>query len=160
MIVISDTSPINYLCRIGHITILPTLFKHVIIPLAVAKELSSPGAPEVVRRFISDSSSWWEIRAPRAIDPALVEFGAGEQQAISLAEELHADLLIVDDHDARQAAASKGIKVTGVLGVLKLAAEQQLLDFPQAVRELLHCGFYVSEDVLKRITNLIEQQDK
>ena len=115
------------------------------------RELSVAAAPDIVRRFVERLPAWCEIRAPQSIDHTLVDFGAGERQAISLAQELNAELLIVDDHGARLAAEGKGIRCTGVLGVLNLAAAQQLLDFPRALDELLKCGFYVSDDVLRRV---------
>jgi predicted nucleic acid-binding protein len=151
VIVISDTSPINYLCRIGQINILPTLFQRVIVPPAVVDELSAAAAPVIVREFVERLPAWCEIRTPQSIDHALVGFGAGELEAISLAQELNAELLIVDDHGARLLAMGKGIRCAGVLGVLKLAAERQLLDFPRALDELLKSGFYVSDGVLQRV---------
>jgi predicted nucleic acid-binding protein len=49
MIVVSDASPVNVLMRIGYVDVLPILFQSVIIPPAVASELSHSSTPEVVR---------------------------------------------------------------------------------------------------------------
>lgn len=62
MIVIADTSPINYLVVIGEIDILPKLFVEVIIPQAVFDELNHEQAPTIVRDFINRKFSWLKIR--------------------------------------------------------------------------------------------------
>ncbi len=51
MIVVSDTSPLNYLILIGHAEILPALFSRVVAPPAVVAEMLQPGAPEVVANW-------------------------------------------------------------------------------------------------------------
>ncbi|ESA36929.1 dna-binding protein [Leptolyngbya sp. Heron Island J] len=49
MIVVADTSPINYLLLIGQIDLLPRLFQQIIIPDIVRDEMSDPGAPSVLQ---------------------------------------------------------------------------------------------------------------
>ncbi len=49
MIVVADTTPINYLVLIGKIELLPSLYRVVLIPQAVHRELQSTKAPGVVR---------------------------------------------------------------------------------------------------------------
>ena len=61
MIVVSDTSPINYLVLIGEIELLAQLFTRVLAPETVARELLHPGAPEAVRRWANQPPAWFEI---------------------------------------------------------------------------------------------------
>ena len=69
-LVIADTGPINYLILIGHIDILPALFRKVILPAAVRAELDD--APPAVRDWIAAPPSWVEIRDTHdAHDPDL-----------------------------------------------------------------------------------------
>ncbi len=84
MIVISDTSPINYLLQISLIGLLPELFGRVLIPNAVYAELQHPAAPQVVSDWILKLPDWVDIRTVSVPDPSL-ELGAGEQEAIALA---------------------------------------------------------------------------
>jgi predicted nucleic acid-binding protein len=49
MIIVSDTSPINYLVLIREIELLPKLFGEVVIPQAVLDELKQEGTPEAVK---------------------------------------------------------------------------------------------------------------
>ena len=64
MIVVADTSPINYLLLIQEIDILPKMYGNVVIPRAVYEELLRPVAPEIVRAWISRVPAWLEIRIP------------------------------------------------------------------------------------------------
>jgi len=149
MIVIADTSPLNYLVLIGEVEILPQIYGRVLIPLAVWGELQRPQTPEVVRAWISRRPAWLEIgRVGRGPEPTLYKLGAGEREAIMLGEDLHADWLILDEHAARIAATQRNLNVIGTLGVLAAAAERRLVDFAGAVARLKQTSFYVSPEVL------------
>ena len=149
MIVVSDASPINVLVRIGFIDVLPNLFGAVIVPPAVAMELSHSATPQAVRTWIDGRPTWLEIKAPTRIDPTLDFDDVGEREAISLALELKADLLLADDRKARRAALERGLAITGAVGVLELASARSLLDLPQAFRRLRETDFSIAERVLE-----------
>jgi predicted nucleic acid-binding protein len=148
MLVIADSSPLNYLVLIGHVDTLPALFGSVVIPIEVAQELSHPAAPEAVGLFISTNHDWLEIQRPREVSQ-IGELDQGECAAISLALELNAELLLIDDLDGRRAAEERGISVAGTLGLLKLAATNGLIDLASSIEKLRGCGFYVSEELLQ-----------
>lgn len=81
-----------------------------------------------------------EVRAAASADPAL-KLGSGEREAIALAEEVGADLLLVDDAKARREALRRGLAVTGTLAVLVAAAERGLVDLPEAIAALWQTTF-------------------
>ncbi len=60
MIVVADTSPINYLVLIGHIEILPQLYVRILIPPAVWKELRDAQTPSSVRAWAAQVPAWLE----------------------------------------------------------------------------------------------------
>src|SRR5919109_2360636 len=123
MLVVADTTPINYLVLIAQIDILAALYTQVVIPSAVAAELQHPKAPAVVRAWIAGPPSWCALRqAQGQPDAALMPLGAGEREAIVLAEELDADAFLTDDLEGREEALHRGIEVTGTLGILERAA--------------------------------------
>src|SRR5436309_12985626 len=122
MIVVSDASPLNVLVRIGYPDVLRALFNSVIIPPAVASELSHASTPDAVRTWMTEHHEWIAIKAPSHIDPTLQLDDVGEAQAISLALELKADLLLADDRKARRIAEERGLAITGAIGVLELAS--------------------------------------
>ncbi|MGB6199842.1 MAG: DUF3368 domain-containing protein [Candidatus Acidiferrales bacterium] len=152
MIVVADTSPINYLILIEEIDILTKMYGRVVIPHAVREELLRASAPQVVRNWIAQFPAWLEVRGPAsALDTSLASLDAGERDAIMLAGELHADQLIVDDRQGRQAAEKRGIPVMGTLGVLREGATLGLLDLRAAVKRLEATSFYVAPEVLARL---------
>src|ERR1044071_4692604 len=95
MIVIADTSPINYLVLIHEAELLPRLFGHVFIPPAVWEELNDPDTPAPVRDWLTQAPSWLQVHPLHSPpDPELEYLDDGEREAIALAVELHADELI------------------------------------------------------------------
>jgi predicted nucleic acid-binding protein len=152
MIVVADTTPINYLILIEEIDLLSKLYGRVVIPHAVREELLRPRAPVKVREWTERPPAWLDVRAPNsAPDPALARLDAGERAAITLAEELAADQLIVDDSFARRIAESRGVSVIGTVGVLQEAAELGLLDLRIAFERLQKTTFHVSPALLARL---------
>lgn len=152
MIVVADTSPINYLILIGEIEILTKMYGRVVIPHAVREELLRPSAPEIVRNWISQMPVWLEVHAPsNAPDASLGDLDPGERDAIVLASELGADQLIVDDRQGRHEAEKRGIPVMGTLGVLQEAATLSLLDLRTAVKRLEGTSFHIAPEILARL---------
>jgi len=81
-------------------------------------------------------------------DSSLAKLDAGERDAITLATELHADQLIVDEREGRREAERLGIPVIGTLGVLRNAATLKLLDIRIAVERLRTTSFFIAREVL------------
>jgi predicted nucleic acid-binding protein len=106
MLVVSDNSPIRYLRVLDCVHVLPVLFGHILIPYAVLGELQHPKTPTVVRTWLVDPPAWLEVRSTVGRpDEALYTLESGEQEAIVLAQELYADILLVDDGKARDLAS-------------------------------------------------------
>ena len=125
MIVIADTTPINYLVLIGEQELLPALFGQIIIPEAVFRELHAAVTPQPVQQWLANIPQWLEIRKLTAApDASLSHLDEGEREAIQLGEELAADLLLVDEKAARREAAKRNLATSGTLGVLDRAAEK------------------------------------
>lgn len=158
MIVISDTTPLNYLALIGQQELLARLFQRVIVPQAVWTELLAAGTPEPVRSWVVSAPEWLEVRrASLPADAALSTLDPGEQEAILLAQELQADLLLIDDKDGRFEATRRKIAVVGTLGILDEAAERGWLDLPDAIARLQQTSFRASAEL---IHSLLEQDAK
>ena len=152
MIVIADTSPINYLILIGEINVLPALYGAVLIPPSVAEELSRARAPEPVRSWIRRPPAWLEIRAPSiSSDEQLDHLDEGERDAILLAEEFDAGQLIIDESRGRQEASRRRIPYTGTLGVLQAAAKAGLVDLPAALGRLQKTSFHIAPGIIARL---------
>jgi predicted nucleic acid-binding protein len=150
MIVVADSSPLRYLIVLGQQHLLPAIFGEVWIPSAVLDELQAAATPAPVRQFLADPPGWLKLRNPEAdaLGAIAPDLGAGERAALALACQLHADLILLDDAAGRREAVSLGIRMTGTVGVLRLAAERGLVDVPVMVAQLRQSGFYLSESLI------------
>ena len=147
MIVIADSSPLIVLVNIEHVAVLSELFGKVIIPTEVAAELKHSKRPQYVRDFIASRPAWLLEQAPANV-VQVPGLHSGELAAISLALELHADLLLIDEVRGRQAAAERQIPITGTIGVLEIAADRGLLDLAGAFAKVKATDFWISHELL------------
>jgi predicted nucleic acid-binding protein len=117
-------------------------------PSAVITELSHPRSPEAVRTWASSPPEWLDIQDPTHTDPSL-NLGRGETAVISLALEIKADCVLIDERKGYKATRQRGLRVTTTLGILEEAAHRGLVDFEETVNRLAQeTTFYVTEAVL------------
>jgi predicted nucleic acid-binding protein len=112
VIVVADASPLRYLLLIEHADVLPILYRQVIVPPAVLRELSNERTPATVRTWLANRPDWLRVQSARQelADLGTV-LGDGEREAIALAVELAADALLIDDRDGRREAARRNCAV-------------------------------------------------
>ena len=159
MIVVCDTSPLNYLILVGADGALPVLFEKVLAPPAVLLEMRHAKAPEQVRRWAAAPPAWLEVRAPQST-MFFERLGPGELEAIALALEIGADRVLIDDRAALAIASQLGVACLGTLAVLDLAAEKGLIDIPTAVSELGKTSFRPSQRLIDRLLQRDEAHRK
>lgn len=153
MRVVSNTSPVSNLAIIGRLDVLRLQFEKIRIPGAVRKELSRlehPAGRQAVEGAISQG--WIEVE--QVIESHLAlnlasSLDAGEAEAIALASESSADLLIMDESAGRAAARNLGITMTGTLGVLlKEKRAGRLTSMGEEMDRLVaEAGFFISDRV-------------
>ena len=154
-VIISNTTPINYLVLIDHIAVLPQLYARIIIPQAVFGELQEEGAPAKVKVWVAAHPAWLEVRTVSvAPDTSLAYLDIGEREAIRLAQELEADALIMDEPAGREAAQRQGLRVIGTLRVLYDAAAAGLCDLAQAYERLQHTTFRAHADLYRAFLDM------
>jgi predicted nucleic acid-binding protein len=163
VIIISDTSAITNLAAIQHLQFLPQLYNRVIIPEAVYRELADidppvPGTLEV------QSASWLEVRQVKASGVVErlqndVRLDLGESEAIALAIELKADLLLIDERRGRAEANRLGLRITGLLGVLIEAKHQNLIISVKPLIDglIATSEFRVSPTLYARILEMVDE---
>jgi predicted nucleic acid-binding protein len=135
--------------------ILSSLYGKVLIPPAVKAELAHANTPDVVRTWISQPPSWLEmVNLKKPVDLALSHLDAGEQEAISLASELQARLLMMDERDGVAVARRRGLQVVGTLSVLDLAATRGLVDLQTVFDRLRETTFRSPQRLM---TTMLEQ---
>jgi predicted nucleic acid-binding protein len=153
--IISNTSPIVNLATIGQLNLLRQLYESIIIPQAVHHEITIvggglPGAQEI------QTQDWIVSKhvSNRLMVSALrTELDEGKAEAIALAIELGADLLLLDERLGRTIASRFGLQFIGILGVLIEAKDKGLIpEVKPVVDDLMtKAGFWVSQELYERI---------
>jgi predicted nucleic acid-binding protein len=161
MIVVADTGPVNYLVLIQQADLLPRLFGQLFIPPAVWDELNDPDTPAQVRAWLAQNPSCLQIRPLHSSpDPELDYLDEGEREAIALAQELHADEILIDESPARKEAARRKLQFIGTLGILRRAAQLDLIDLPSSLTRLQRTSFYVGTDLIRSLLDEDAQRRK
>lgn len=141
MIAVADASPI-----------LPALFSQVLLPKAVLTELLAQGVPIPVRNWAAALPGWVCVQeVPAGATAGLEYLQAGERAAIVLAESGGVDVILLDEKSARRAAAARGLKVSGLLGILAEAARRGGIDLPSAIDRLRTTNFRCAPGLLKAV---------
>ncbi len=156
MIVVSDSGPLIHLSRVNRLDILQVFFKEIYIPEAVYQELTSieedlPGSSEIKTFDWIKNKSVDKNTAKQILMEYLDE---GESEAILLAKDLDADLLLIDDLAGRRTATTHGLKVMGTLGILDKASEENMIqNLEKVVTELRKKGFWMDDELFEKIVN-------
>lgn len=147
MIVVSNAGPLISLAQIGHFDVLKSLYGRLYLPQAVWREVTAsglgrPGA-ELVR-----TAEWIEIVQIRDVIAAQIlreRLDAGESEALVLAIELTADLLLIDEARGRRVAEARGMHKSGTIGTLIAAKKRGLIaEIVPLLDELQANGFRMS----------------
>ena len=149
--IVSNSSPLIALTQIDHLDLLQKLFNQVLVPPAVIRETPSIVLPK------------WIIETPltQSIGPRILRasLGPGESEAMSLALEVNARWVLLDDRPARRLAEALGLPVLGTLGVL-LAGKRR--GFLSAIRPcidaLVTVGFRIAPDLYERVLGDAEER--
>jgi predicted nucleic acid-binding protein len=154
---VSNTSPISNLAIIGQLNLLREQFGEVWIPEAVINESNRISHAPTRDLILKSVETGWLVVQPvsdnHIIDALLSHLDRGEAEAIALASELKADLLLIDERDGRRVARETGLKVRGVLGVLLRAKKTGRLTAIKPLIELLksRARFFIDSELEKTI---------
>lgn len=154
IVVVADTSPLNYLVQIHCQDLLPALYERVLVPPAVIAELDHPATPAAVRTWLAHRPEWiviGQLQSPSDTPQALPELDPGEREAIQLALEAHADLVLMDEKLGVRLARRRGLRVIGTLGVLVQAANHRLVDINVAVERLQTTDFRCTPQLFEQM---------
>jgi predicted nucleic acid-binding protein len=146
-IIVSDTSCIGYLIQINLLHLLQTLYGEIIIPAAVNDEiLQLENKEHTLSEF--KNADWIKIYSTHNLSNVSKYeniLDRGELEAISIAIELEADLLIIDEKLGRIVAKTIGFDITGLVGILITAKNKNLiLSVKKALDELILLGCRIS----------------
>ncbi len=148
MIVVANAGPLIALARIGQFGLLRSLYGQLYIPPAVRDEVVAsgrglPGAAEV------DAADWIhmvQVRDTTAVQLLRERLDTGESEALVLAVEMQADLLLMDEARGRRLAESRGLDKTGTVGTCIVAGKRGLISSVKALLDDLRAtGFHMDE---------------
>jgi uncharacterized protein len=155
MIIVSDTSALCNLAIVNHLWLLQTIYGRVLIPDIVAQELSNATSPIIQATL---SFNWIETRAINNLSMAAslqqdCNLDPGESHAIVLALEQQANELLIDERRGRREAAKLGIPIMGVLGILLIAKQRQLIPQVRLILDALteQAYFRVSSELYTQV---------
>ena len=156
---VSNTSPLLYLYRLGKLTWLSQLFDSIWIPSAVANELRH-GLE--LGYDVPDPADypWLKVVDPTATPSEwlVLDLGAGEIAAMALALENRTRIVLLDDALARKIAQGAGLTVWGTLKILLAAkARGYCTEIAPLVERLAQNGMWLSEEIRKRVLVLANE---
>jgi uncharacterized protein len=151
VIVVSDSTVLIGLAKIGKLSLLRQLFSRINIPEEVRKEIAPKGKAKPGSREIRESK--WilakTVKDQTEVNLLLGSLDKGEAEVLVLAKQLKADLILADEEKARKVAAIAGFNVMGILGILLLAKKTGLLEeIKPSVDELTKKNFRLSDRVI------------
>jgi len=127
--VVCNTSPLLVLANIQRLGLLTQLYARLVIPGAVCDEIGAKAddAAAQMQALVATPLVTVQRATPQTLAGLPVDLGPGEREAIALALETAADLVVLDDQAGRRLARARGLQVTGTVGVLIEARSRGLL---------------------------------
>jgi hypothetical protein len=155
VIVVSDSSPLISLARIGRLELLQGLFGEVFIPQAVYAETVVVGREKGSAKQPVSAAAWIKtviVRNSQAVVALLSKLDQGEAETIVLAQELNAEWVLMDEKAGRRKLTEMGINKIGTLGILLRAKSAGLLSAVRPDIEKLRAQhFSISQAVIDAI---------
>lgn len=158
MIIVSDTSVISNLVKIEKENLLKQLFGTIVIPKKVHEELIQ--TIKIKERV--EKLDWIVVMAIKDVDfykRLRIRLDPGESEAIVLAKELNASLLMIDERKGRKIARETGLTIVGLLGILIEAKKQGMIDKvkPSMDKLIYDIGFRVKPGLYQKILSTVEE---
>jgi predicted nucleic acid-binding protein len=111
-------------------------------------------SPALVREWVAHLPDWLELVSVEALDDAaFLPLDAGERAAITLAQSMHADLILIDGRKGTRVTLDKGFVVAGTLGILALAARRGLVDLADSFARLKRTNFRYRQEIMDILLN-------
>lgn len=150
--VIVNSTPLIALCHVNQLGLLKDLYEEIMIPTAVYKEISAKKG-SVCSVEVEKSLDWIHIEPIKnemAKAMYKTQLHEGEVEVMILAKESEAELVIIDDLNAKKHAKYLGLSVTGTLGVLIKAKQKGLIPkIKPILTDMLQKNIYIKESLVK-----------
>jgi predicted nucleic acid-binding protein len=159
--VVSNSSPIIHLAKIGKLELLKEYFQTITVPEAVYRECVPEGKVREEVEIIKNAD-WikvMQVESKKIVRLLQSLLDDGESEAIALSLEIGADLILLDDSDAREKARLYGLKITGTIGILLQAKIERKIDsLKENLDRLKKTGFWLSNKLETRLLMEVDEQ--
>ena len=159
-IVIVNSTPIIALSSINKLGLLKELYGTVIIPNAVKDEIEAKSKSKAQSQ-LEASFEWIHVEMIKNVAQKQIfktQLHDGEVEVMILGQELHADLLVIDDYMAREYAKYLGFNIIGTVGILLLAKSRGIiLEVKPLVDGLIANGIYISNRLHSEIMKMVDE---
>lgn len=164
ILIVADAGPLIGISRINRLHLLKQLYGSVLIPQKVFDEITMSGGKPGARAVASAVQAGWikviQIKNHSSVSSLKRVLDEGEAEAIQLAVEKNAHLLLMDEKKGRKVAKSRGINVIGTGGILIKSKNTGLLEFVSPIlQELKKAGYRLSPALCKKILELAGESE-
>jgi predicted nucleic acid-binding protein len=129
MKIVSNTSPIIFLAKLEIFDLIKKKFKKVLLPEEVYSELINNKNYIKNIQYIISFRNLFEIKKVKKLNEYNLDLHKGEKEALVLAIQENAELILLDDFKARTFAKIHNLKVMGTLGVILSFLKSEIIDF-------------------------------
>lgn len=154
MRVVCDTSPLILLAKIGRLELLFRLYGQVVIPVSVLDEIRERSTKETtaIESLVESQALEVQQGSREVLESVPADLGAGEREAITVAIETEADIVVLDDREGRRVARERDLGVTGTIGILIEARAQHMISSVRLeLDRLIEAGMWIDEAFYHRI---------
>jgi predicted nucleic acid-binding protein len=161
--IICNSSPIIGLAKVGRLDIIENLYREIIVPEAVFDELIIKGedkeeTAEITKLFDRNIVTVQKVSNRNLIRALRKDLDYGESEVIVLALELQADLVVLDEKEARDMAEFYNLKKIGLLGILIRAKERGLISsVKEYMDRLIKAGFRIDKNLYELIAVSLDE---
>ncbi|ODS42222.1 MAG: hypothetical protein MSIBF_02485 [Candidatus Altiarchaeales archaeon IMC4] len=151
--IVSDSTLLIALSRINRLDLLKEYFTEIYIPEEVYREVVEYGGDLFGAKEVK-GAAWiktGKVKDKLGVEILMRNLDRGEAEAIVLAKETNAEVLLIDDKEGREIAEGLGIKISGTIGVLLLAAEDDKLNLKDSLDDLVASGFRLGKEEYNKL---------
>jgi predicted nucleic acid-binding protein len=158
---VCNASPLIALAKSGWLDLLPKLFREIYVSEAVVNEILAGPPGDPMREGLAGIEWIRRVRLEPPLSPLAVwHLGRGEAEVLEYARLHEGTAAVLDDCAGRRAARGLGVPVHGTLSLLAMGVKNgHVGSFPEAVQGLRQAGLYVSERIVREITEGLKRTD-
>lgn len=160
MLVVSNSSPLIALARLSYLDLLQALYGEIVIPQAVYQEVVQAGNGREGSAAVQ-AAPWISTQTVRdtiAVDILREQLDRGESEAIVLALETQAQLLLIDEARGRRIAQSRRLTHIGTVGIIVLAKRRNLIPSGTPILDqLIKIGFRMDAALYQKAQTLMQE---